>query len=494
MGISSISAVTANRERPADIFAVDQSAPVPLAVDLDGTLIETDLLVETAFEYLGREPQGLFNLFLWLSKGKAHLKHELARRSTLDVSLLPYNPAVLEHMAKARSDGRDVFVASASDGLLVEQIAHHVGCSGWFASDGLTNLSSHHKGARLSEAFGERAFDYVGNEAADLFVWQRARRAIMARSSPAIARRLKASGIEHEILPGAPRSLRAWIRLLRPHQWAKNTLVFVPLLTSHLFNATALLHSVGAFVAFSLCASSVYIVNDLVDVEADRKHPTKKLRPFASGTVPVLGGIVAAPLLAALAFALAFMVSGMFAAVLAVYLAITSAYSFYLKRKMLVDVVTLSLLYTVRVIAGAAAIDVFVSEWLLGFSTFLFLSLALIKRYSEMALRFDSGLPDPQNRAYRGSDLPILSALSAAAGFNAVIVFSLYLASDTVKALYERPIILWLSCPLLIYWTSRMLLLSHRRQLHDDPVVFALRDRNSLLTIALIAALSVLAI
>jgi 4-hydroxybenzoate polyprenyltransferase len=472
------------------------SAPqaIPLAVDLDGSLIETDLLIETAFEYLANSPQGVLNLLVWLSHGRARLKQELARLSQLDVALLPYNKSVLSYIAEARKNGCQIYLVSASDGLLVARIARHLEFDGWFASNGVTNLSGPRKLARLTMEFGQESFDYIGNESKDLPVWMGARRAVLVAGSWGAARRLKQAGIEHDVLSAKFGSLKAWFRLLRPHQWAKNALVFVPLLTSHLFNQTALLQSIIAFAAFCLCASGVYVLNDLADIQADRKHPTKRERPFANGDVPVLGGVVLAPILMVLAFGLGLALSGLFELALGVYLAITVSYSFFLKRKVLLDVVALALLYTARIIAGAVAIDVTISQWLLGFSVFLFLSLALVKRYSEIVLRLDLGLPDAHNRGYRSDDIPVLSALAAAAGFNAVVVFSLYLSSDAVRSLYRRPDVLWLACPLFIYWISRMLLLSHRRQLDDDPVVFALRDRTSLLTLASIAVLAMLAI
>jgi 4-hydroxybenzoate polyprenyltransferase len=471
-----------------------ESQAIPLAVDLDGSLIETDLLIETAFEYLADSPRGILNLFVWLSHGRARLKQELARLSQLDIALLPYNKSVQCYIAEARKNGRQIYLVSASDRLLVERIARHLEFDGWFASDGVTNLSGPRKLARLTKEFGQKSFDYIGNESNDLPVWMGARRALLVGGSSGAARRLKRSGIEHDVLSTKAGSLKAWFRLLRPHQWAKNALVFVPLLTSHLFNQTAFLQSITAFGAFCLCASGVYVLNDLVDIQADRKHPTKRERPFANGDVPILGGVVLGPILMALAFALGLALSGLFELVLGVYLAITVSYSFFLKRKVLLDVVALALLYTARIIAGAVAIDVTISQWLLGFSVFLFLSLALVKRYSEIVLRLDLGLPDAHNRGYRSDDIPVLSALAAAAGFNAVVVFSLYLSSDAVRSLYRRPDVLWLVCPLFIYWISRMLLLSHRRQLDDDPVVFALRDRTSLLTLGSIAVLAMLAI
>lgn len=249
-----------------------------------------------------------------------------------------------------------------------------------------------------------------------------------------------------------------------------------------------------AALAFSVCAASVYILNDLIDVEADRSHPTKRARPLASGAVAPRPALVLAAVLLVVAAALGALVSLLFLGVLAVYYVGTLAYSFVLKRQMLVDVVALACLYTIRVVAGGVALGVPISEWLLAFSTFVFLSLALIKRHSEMALRLDAGLPDPTDRSYRLSDLPIITALAGASGYCAVIVFALYLSSDTVRALYGRPQVLWLVCPAILYWVSRMLMLSHRNELHDDPVLFAMRDRASLATVGLILLIMALAI
>jgi 4-hydroxybenzoate polyprenyltransferase len=266
-------------------------------------------------------------------------------------------------------------------------------------------------------------------------------------------------------------------------------LVGVPVLTAHQFTSGALIKAALAMTAFSICASSVYILNDLVDIQADRSHPTKSKRPFASGDIQLLRGALLIPVLLILASIIAWSVSPAFAGVLGFYYLMTTAYSFVLKRKLIIDVVILAGLYTTRVVGGMVAIEAPTSEWLLGFSMFVFLSLALVKRHSELAARSDAGLPDPSNRDYRVGDLPLIISLAAAAGYCAVIVFLLYLSSDSVRALYSKPHILWLACPLLLYWISRLLLLSHRRLIDDDPVVFALRDKVSLATATLMVAL-----
>ena len=284
-----------------------------------------------------------------------------------------------------------------------------------------------------------------------------------------------------------------WLRALRVHQYVKNLLIFVPIFTAHKFTYEASTTALMAFVAFSLCASSTYVVNDLVDIEADRQHPKKKFRPLASGAIKPWQAKIAAPVLLVLAFGLALAVSAYFSLALLFYAALTTAYSVSLKRKMLVDVIALAMLYTVRVISGAIAISVAVSAWLLAFSMFMFLSLALIKRYSELVLRIDQNLPDPSNRNYKLGDLSIVACLAISSGFNAVTILALYVSSPVVQALYPRPEVLWLACPVLAYWIGRAMILAHRRMMDDDPIVFAMKDRISRMAGILIIGLVLLA-
>jgi 4-hydroxybenzoate polyprenyltransferase len=289
-----------------------------------------------------------------------------------------------------------------------------------------------------------------------------------------------------DVIEDATRRTRSWIKLLRVHQWAKNILVFVPLVTSQHFDLLAFAEAIGAFLAFSLAASAIYILNDLVDLDADRKHPSKQFRPLAAGTVAITKAMILIPVLLFVGFAGALAIAPALAMVLFAYISLTTAYTFVLKRKMLVDVLALAALYTIRVIGGAAAISVAMSEWLLAFSMFIFTALALIKRYVELAARIDLDLSDPTNRNYRKSDLNIVAALAAAAGFNAVTVFALYISSDAIRPFYRHPKALWIICPILMYWLARALLMAHRRLMDDDPIVFALRDRNSYLALGAI--------
>ena len=465
--------------------------PRPLVVDLDGTLIASDLLIETAFSELGRHPHSLVKMLAALSRGKAALKHRLAAPSAFDPATLPYDPEVLEAIRKARAGGRSVYLASASNRRLVESVADHLGVfDGWFASDETTNLAGIRKAEQLVTTFGERGFDYIGNDAADLPVWEKAATVIAIRAPAGVRKKLALRAAEEvEYLPCSLPNWRTWAKMLRVHQYAKNALVFLPLITSHLFTLQGFANAVLAFIAFSLCASSIYILNDLVDLQDDRGHRSKCKRPLACGAIPLKHGMAAIPILFLGALAVGSAISLPFLGVLLGYFALTTAYSFALKRMMVVDVITLAALYSVRVIGGAVATSIVVSEWLLAFCMMIFMSLALIKRYVELAARRDANLPDPTSRDYRNSDLDIVAALAAAAGFNAVTIFTLYISSPAVKQLYSHPGILWLVGPLLLFWISRAMMLASRRQMDDDPVVFAIKDRTSLMTIAATATL-----
>ena len=427
-----------------------------LVVDLDGTLVRSDLLIETAFSELSHRPLSFFEMACALIRGKAVLKDWLAERTNFDPAILPYDEVVLGRINEAFSEGRCVYLASASNWRLVQKIADHLGVfTGWFASDEINNFSGKTKARRLVAAFGKRGFEYIGNEAADMPVWAEAAKAITIRASASVARRLSKGEVEVEHLSSVQPTSRTWIKLLRVHQYAKNLLLFVPLLTAHQFSFGSVSRMLLGFAAFSLCASSVYILNDVADLQADRTHLTKRNRPLASGAIPLLHGIFASAILFVCAIGIATLVSLPFLAMLLGYFALTTFYSFVLKRKMFLDVVALAMLYVVRVLAGAVAINVMVSEWLLAFSMFIFISLALIKRYVELSVRLDLGMSDPTNRNYKLGDLDIVAALAASAGFNAVTVFALYISSSTVHELYRRPELLWLICPVLIYWIGR---------------------------------------
>jgi 4-hydroxybenzoate polyprenyltransferase len=468
---------------------------LPLVVDLDGTLIRSDILVEGVFAHIGSKLTGAIDLAQALRGGKARLKHFLALEKDLNAADLPYDPQVLALIADAKSGGRKVYLATASHKRQAEAVANNLGLfDGIFATDRDRNLSGANKAQALEQAFGSGNFDYVANDFADLEVWKHARLAYVVGPSRRLARRVQILGIPHRTLSREGPSVRTWATALRVHQYAKNTLLFVPALTSHTFEPVKLLLVLLGFIAFSASASAVYLLNDLIDIDADRGHPTKRHRPFANGSLRWKEGVIAIGILTMSALALSMLLSLKFTGILIAYIVMTTSYSLLLKRKMLIDVVALAMLYTVRVVAGGALIDAQISEWLLAFSLLVFTSLAILKRYVELSKRLSEGLPNPQNRNYRTSDLPILAALAAATAANAVTIFALYISSGTVAAMYSRPLFLWLICPLLIYFLGRALMLAHRGEMHDDPIVFALTDPVSRATVGICGLLVLLAI
>lgn len=479
---------------PAMEGGVGSSRNIALVVDLDGTLVRTDLLFESYFASITQGLRHHFSTVKALFRGKAALKSYLAEANTVDHTVLPYDADVLELIHAAKAEGRKVFLATASDTRHAEGVSRHLGLfDGIFSSDGSRNLSGKEKADRLVSEFGERGFDYVADHHVDIPVWRRARNAYVVGNSKSLFKKAKTQGGTGYRIARPRPSIRVWLKALRVHQYAKNCLVFVPLITAHAYTAQSFALALLAFVAFSLCASSVYLLNDLVDLNDDRKHPSKQRRPFARGAIPIVHGVIAIPLLLTMAFSCAAFVSPLLAATLAAYFALTLSYSLSLKRKLMVDIIVLAVLYTIRVIAGAAALSIAPSEWLLAFSMFIFTCLALVKRYVELAMRIDRELPDPSNRNYRLMDLPTVGALAAASGFNAVTIFALYVSSPAVQSLYHRPQLLWLLCPILLYWIGRVVMLAHRRVIDDDPIVFALRDRNSIIVGVAMAGIILLA-
>lgn len=454
-------------------------APAPLCVDLDGTLVKTDLLFELLLLLVRTRPLSLFKLPLWLFRGKAHVKRELAARVELDVTCLPYREPFLSFLQDEYRAGRRLVLATAADERVAQRVAAHLGIFGTVvSSDGTVNRSGASKADALGQATGGEGFVYAGDAPVDLAVWRRAQGAILVGRGSRFASRL--DNVERTFGDDRPPwgRLSDVLRAARVHQWAKNVLVFVPLLLAHeVTNLPLVGGALLAFLAFSLLASSVYVQNDLLDLEADRHHACKRFRPFASGALPIKFGLVLAPLLVLLAVLAALPLPPLFLGVLGGYLALTLSYSFYFKRKAILDVLLLALLYTVRIVAGGVAVGLTVSPWLLAFSMFFFLSLAYIKRFSELqALPEESSL---RARDYTSADLEGLADLGVSSGYVAILVVALYINSPAVRELYRTPELLWLLCPLLVYWVSRVWLLTRRGEMHDDPVVFALRDRSS---------------
>lgn len=456
-------------------------------VDLDGTLIHTDLLHESAVGLLARSPVALLTTLLRHRSERAGLKAAIAARTDIDVSLLPYNAPLLAWLQDQREMGRTLVLCTASNYRFAERVAEHLGIFDQVlaSSDG-ENLKGQRKADRLVELFGAEGYDYAGDSAADLPVWQSAAEAVLVNTSPEVEARVRASGAVSAVFPYAKPQMADWGELLRVRQWLKNLLIFAPLLAAHrVLDTDIYLTIVLAFVAFSLSASAIYLVNDLFDLESDRRHPRKRLRAVASGRIPVWQAVVAVPVLLFFSLMLALSVSSAFVYCLAVYLILTSLYSWRLKRLLIVDCLVLASLYTLRIIAGAAAIEMGLSFWLLAFSVFLFLSLAFVKRYAELEVQQQAGNNEVAGRGYVLSDAPIVQALGIGAGYVAVLVFSLYLNSPEVLLLYHSVELVWGAVLVLLFWVSWMWMQAHRANMHDDPLVFALRDRSSLIAGAL---------
>ena len=456
----------------------------PLVVDLDGTLIHTDLLYHSLFSFFKQQPSDFFLPFFWLSKGKSQLKTELARRIGIDVSVLPYDLEVIALIEAERAKNRQIILATASHKIYADQIAGHLKFfDRVLATEEHCNLSSHAKRDCLIKEFGEGGFDYAGNSNADIMVWAVSRKAYIVNPEKGVEKHAAKKGNVECVIKNYSKPFGLWLKALRPHQWLKNLLIFVPLLAAHeLINIAVLLNGFLAFVFFALCASSVYLLNDILDIEDDRHHTVKRHRPFAAGTLPIKAGITAIPLLLLSSFvgSLMFM-PWRFSLVLGIYYLLTLAYSFILKRVSAADIITLSLLYTIRILAGVYACSLVPTFWMLAFSMFIFLSLALVKRYSELReARLDGNNEKTKGRGYYPADLEMISSLGAASGYLSVMVLALYIQDQSTVAMYRHPQIIWAACPILLFWITRLWLLTNRGEIHEDPVIFAVTDKVSL--------------
>lgn len=469
---------------------------VPLCVDLDGTLIVGDLLWESLVALLRQNLLLVFLLPLWLLRGRAYFKQQIARRVQLDAALLPYRHDVVEFLRQEKEAGRYLVLATGSNILLARAVADYLDLfDEVLASDGDCNLKGQAKLEALQRRFASTGFDYVGDSRADLPLWQAAQQAYLVAPSVRLLRQAEKVCRPARIFRPKRSRLRSLVKLLRPHQWAKNLLLFVPLVLAHqITDLSALLGVVLAFVVFSLCASAVYILNDLLDLQADRRHPTKCRRPLASGAVSISRGLMLlAGLLAVSAAITLSWHSWGFIGWLGVYLMLTTAYSFHLKREPLLDVFVLAGLYTLRIVAGGAAAEVAVTGWLLAFSVFFFLSLALVKRYAELARAEGERKTGLDHRGYRVEDLALIQSVGPASGYMAVLTLCLYINHQDVLRLYHAPSWLWGICFVIFYWITRVWFLARRRQLHEDPVLFATTDATSYLCGLVVAVVLVCA-
>jgi 4-hydroxybenzoate polyprenyltransferase len=468
-------------------------APV-ICVDLDGTLLRSDSLHELLCGRLRNRPWQLAFAPVWLLSGRAALKAKLAEGNGIDPSSLPYNEELLTWLRAERSAGRKIVLATAADRRVADAVAKHLGIfDEVLASDGMTNLKGAAKREALAAKYG--AFAYVGNSGADFPVWEGAAERVVTGAGRTTVAAVTARYPGAVVIGKPRRTVLPLIRALRPHQWVKNLLLFVPVIMAHQLSVhgstghSKLLQAFTAFCSFSLCASSVYVLNDLLDIEADRMHRTKRRRPFASGELSILLGFALLPFLWAGAIALAALLKPDFIVILGAYLVLTCGYSFWLKQFALIDIIILAGLYTIRIFAGGVAGEVPVSQWLMAFSMFIFFSLACVKRYSELLGLRRANEQQAPGRGYTAGDLEPMAQFGCASAFLSVLVLALYINSGEVTVLYRTPQLLWLICPLLLYWLSRVWLLAHRGVLHEDPIVFAIKDRVSYMTGLLTAAI-----
>lgn len=453
-----------------------------LVVDLDGTLIRSDMLVESFWAACAHRWTAPFQALVSLQQGgRPAMKARLADLGPVDPAGLPYNAAVLDYIARWRAAGGRTALVTASTQTLADRVAAHLGLfDEVHGSTATENLKGAAKAAFLTARFGAEGFDYIGDAEADLPVWAVARKAIVVGTSPALLEKVNSLGREVETLAAPPPAPRAYLRALRPHQWLKNLLVFLPVLAAHKLHAPTLAQALLAFVAFSLIASSVYVINDLMDLASDRAHPRKRLRPFASGAIPLTHGTAMAPALLLAGLALALPLGPRFLAVVLEYYALTTAYSFYFKRRLVIDIIMLAGLYTLRIVAGGVATGIPLSVWLLAFSVFFFFALAAVKRQAELVDGVTTRKVKVAGRGYVADDLPLVAMMATASGYVSVLVMALYLNSPEVTRLYHHPTALWGICVVLLYWISRVVMLTHRGQMNDDPVVFATKDQVSL--------------
>ena len=498
-----------NPDGGEDTPVVTSLTAEPLCVDLDGTLVKSDTLLDTVIVLARQSPRSLLRFPRWLAQGKAAFKRQVTRLAQIDVVHLPYNQPLLEYLRQQHAEGREIYLATGADTLLAERVAAHLGIfAGVLASDGILNLTGHSKLAAFQQKF-PAGFCYIGNARPDVPLLTHCLHPMVANPHRGLLAGLgSARVVPVRTFRDSASPVTSWLRAIRLHQWAKNVLIFLPVLLAHVHAIGPIVAAGLAFLSFGFAASATYIFNDLLDLEADRHHPRKRRRPFASGDLSPIAGVATILLFVAASLTLATLLPGVLSVLsphflsggqgkflewLVIYVIVTTAYSLRLKRMMLVDVIVLSGLYTIRILAGSAASGVPVSQWLAAFSIFFFLSLAFVKRFSElegMRIRSETtGTVVVRGRGYRISDLEQLRSFGTASGYASVIVFALYIGNEVAQSLYPHHTRLWLLVPVLLLWISRLWLLASRGDLHEDPVVYAITDKRSLLLGAIVVAI-----
>lgn len=466
----------------------------PLVVDLDGTLTATDTLVESIFSLFKKNPFYIFYVSFWLVLGRAKFKERVAEQSSFLVENLPWRVDFLDWLRSQHEKGRKIILATAAHHSIAEAVAAHFGFFETVISTSAgKNLKGRIKLIEIQRQVGMR-FSYAGDSRADIPIWEAAETAILVGTSTSVSRKIYAcSQVEREFT-SQKSGLLVWMKALRIHQWLKNLLLFVPLFSAFSFGDTSKLYAaLIAFGSFSLAASGTYIFNDLWDLENDRKHPRKKYRPFASAQISLTSGTAMATALLLTALVLAASISPGFAYMVIGYIGLTTAYSWALKQYVLIDVVMLALLYSFRILAGAEATSINVTPWLLAFSVFTFFGLALVKRCAELKLLQSSGRLGAHGRDYQVADLAVLWPLGIGASLCSIVIFGLYIGSPSAATMYSNTNVLWAVGIGLIYWNARIWIKTARGEMHDDPIVFAIRDFGSRMTLLAMLSLILLA-
>lgn len=451
-----------------------------LVVDLDGTLIYSDMLLESFWSAVSNNWRVIFGVVFAMLRGRAQLKEYLAGTSTIGVQHLPYNKEVLRFIQEWRLSGRRVALVTASDTKIARQIADYLGIfDDVFGSDGKVNLGGKRKSQFLERIYQNNEYYYMGNAMADLPVWRHASKAFTVNASARTRRAADKNNDDVEHLNPRKMRLRPYFRACRPYQWIKNCLIFLPIIMAHQFDANTLQEGLLAFVSFCLIASSVYVLNDLLDLKADREHPRKRMRPFASGDCSISYAMFMLVGLLALGLHTAAAINREFLLVVSIYYFLTTAYSFHLKQKVIIDIFILAMLYTIRILGGGVASSIDLSVWLLAFSIFIFLSLASVKRQAELQDRSACVDKVLVRRGYNIDDLPIISMIAIASGYLSVLVMILYITSPNVTSLSAHPELLWAISAVLLYWITRTIMITHRGNMTDDPIIYAFKDRTS---------------
>ncbi len=484
-----------NEMKMLDLDCFDRR--LPLVCDLDGTLIKSDSLHENFFEALFHSPQQLLRAIPSWLKGRAALKETLASVRSIEPRALPYREEILELIRGAKVDGRETYLVTAADQSIADNVVSYLGSfDGAKGSDGSSNLKGRRKLTWLQENFPQ-GFIYAGDSAADLPIWEAASGAVLVDNGVRYARQLREIGIEvRTIGPEKSNPVKDWLSELRIHQWSKNGLIFVPLLLGHIAGGFyAVLKTSVGFLAFSLIASATYIINDLADLEADRAHATKRFRAIAAGRISVLTGFLASILMLAAGIGVALLLHLQFALSVAVYLVLTLAYSLRLKRYALLDVAVIGALFTLRIVMGQVLNDLAFSPWLLSFSVMFFFSLALAKRHVEAMRACSKGKDAIKGRGYLPDDWPLILGYGLSSASASIVIMLLFLALDArVTQVYHNPAWLYVAPAGVFIWLQRIWLASHRMDLHDDPIVFALKDKTSLFIGAIVALAFALAL